>query len=171
MLKHFKKILFATDLSDSCRHAFTYAASLAANFGGSITILHVLEEYSESLDGRLKALLGRDTWEMMQKKHENEARSFLIGKKSELTEIHNALNTFSQIAQNDECKYAVENIVIKDGNLVETILQTSREEEYDLIVMGSHKSILSGSSSLSSRARRIIKGAKIPVMMVPPPVK
>ena len=168
MIKSFKKILFATDLSDNCRHAFTYAASLAANYCGSITILHIMEEMPESLDARLKGLLGKETWEIVHKKYENEARSILIGKQSELATIHNALNAFSETAKSDVCQYAVENILIKDGRVVDTILKTSEEEACDIIVMGSNKTILSGSTSLGSRAKRIIKGAKVPVMMVPP---
>ena len=36
-----KKILYATDLSESAVHAFAYAASLADKYGAGITILHV----------------------------------------------------------------------------------------------------------------------------------
>lgn len=168
MIKSFNKILFATDLSDNCRHAFTYAASLAANYCSSITILHVLEEMPESLDARLRGLLGNEMWEMMHKKHEHEARSILIGKQSDMTTIQNALNALSEIAKNDQCKYAIENILVKDGKVVDTILKTADEEKCDLIVMGSHKSMLMDSTSVGSRAKRILKEAKVPVMIVPP---
>jgi nucleotide-binding universal stress UspA family protein len=34
-----KRILYATDLSESARHAFAYAVSLANLYGASITLL------------------------------------------------------------------------------------------------------------------------------------
>ncbi len=42
-----KKILYATDLSETAVHAFSYAVSLANIYGASITILHVLAEFPE----------------------------------------------------------------------------------------------------------------------------
>ncbi len=40
-----KKILYATDLSKSAVHTFSYAVSLANMYGAGITILHVLAEF------------------------------------------------------------------------------------------------------------------------------
>ena len=40
-----KKILYATDLSESAVYAFAHAVSLATLYGAGITILHVLAEY------------------------------------------------------------------------------------------------------------------------------
>jgi len=48
-----KKILYATDLSETAVHAFSYAVSLANMYGAGITILHVLTEFpaEERLNG------------------------------------------------------------------------------------------------------------------------
>jgi len=164
----FKKILFTTDLSNNCSHAFTYAAYMATRYCGNITILHVLESVSESIESRLKGLLGEEKWEMLQSTHLHEARAALIGKKSTLSTIHKALNTFSDSAQNDECKYVVENILIKEGNVVETILQTAKEEECDIIVIGSNKTMFTESNSLGRRTKSLLKRSRIPVMIIPP---
>ena len=40
-----KKILYATDLSETAVHSFSYAVSLANIYGAGITILHVLAEF------------------------------------------------------------------------------------------------------------------------------
>ena len=164
----FKKILFATDLSNNCRHAFAYAANLAARYEGSITLLHVMETVSESLDSRLKGLLGKEQWEMLHSKHEHDARATLIGKKSELATIHQALDTFSNPDQYDESRYVVENILVMDGHVVDTILETAAEEGADLIVIGSNKTMFSDSKSMGHRAKSILKRSRIPVMMIPP---
>ncbi len=41
-----KKILYATDLSETAVHAFSYALSLAVVYNASITMLHVVSESS-----------------------------------------------------------------------------------------------------------------------------
>ncbi|ACN16892.1 UspA4 [Desulforapulum autotrophicum HRM2] len=165
---NFNKILFATDLSANCRHAFTYAANLASRYHGSITLLHVLESVPESMDSRLKALLGKDQWEMLQSKHLHEARAALIGKKSTLSTIHQALDTFSDPAQNDDGQYAVEKILVKEGRVVKTILETAQEEGCDLIVIGSNRTMFTESNSLGHRTKSLLKRSEIPVMKIPP---
>ena len=57
-----KKILYATDLSDTGRHAFAYAASLANLYGADLTVFHVLEEGPE-LDKRLAGYISEEMWE------------------------------------------------------------------------------------------------------------
>ena len=42
-----KKILYATDLSESSVHALAYAVSLANRYKAGITVLHVLHEESD----------------------------------------------------------------------------------------------------------------------------
>jgi len=164
----FKKILFATDLSSNGRHAFAYAANMAARYNGGLTLLHVLESVPESLESRLQGLLGKEEWEMLQKKHAHDARSTLIGKESELTSIHKALDTFSDGAQSEECRYVVENILVKDGHVGDAILETAEEEKCDLIVLGSNKTMFTASKSLGHLTKSILKRSKIPVMIIPP---
>lgn len=164
----FKKILFATDLSNNCRHAFTYAAHLASHYCGHITILHVMEAVSESIESRLRGMLGDGRqWEMIQSKHLHETRNTLIGKKSTLSTIHRALDTLSDPAQHDECRYVVDNILIKEGHVVKIILETAKEESCDIIVIGSNKTMFTESNSLGHRTKSLLKRSRIPVMVIP----
>ncbi len=43
-MKEFKKILFATDFSESSDYAFQYAHSLAKKFRARLMIIHVINE-------------------------------------------------------------------------------------------------------------------------------
>ena len=169
MKEEFKKILFTTDLSNNCRNAFSYAATLAVKYGCGITILHVLEKgYPESLDFRIRDFLGQEAWEIMQKKHENNARSAIIGKKTEMTIVREALDTFSETSGNDGGRTTVESILIKNGDVVETILEISVEEGIDLIVLSSNKTMFTDSTSLGRNMKGVLKRSKIPVIMIPP---
>lgn len=169
MYGEFKKILFATDLSNNCRHAFTYAAHLASHYCGHITILHVMEAVSELIEPRLRIMFGEEQWEMLQSKHLHEARNSLIGKKSTLSTIHRALHSLSDPAQHDEYQYVVDNILVKEGHVVETILETAKQESCDIIVVGSNKTMFSEANSLGRRTKSLLKRSRIPVLVIPHP--
>ncbi|MFY9943628.1 MAG: universal stress protein, partial [Desulfobacterales bacterium] len=74
-----KKILYATDLSESARRAFAYAVSLANLYGAKITFLHVMSE-DHNLDSKLIGYIAADKWEEIKRRNEEDARSILIGK-------------------------------------------------------------------------------------------
>lgn len=56
MIPEFRRMLYTTDLSAHARHAFGYASSLVHRYGARITILHVLEQISESFNTQLAAM-------------------------------------------------------------------------------------------------------------------
>ena len=83
MIKDTKKILFATDLSVECRNSYIYAVHLAMARQGSISLLHVIEGPSITLEVRVRNLFGENRYEEIMRKHEDDARSILIGKRKE----------------------------------------------------------------------------------------
>lgn len=168
MFPDIKKILFATDLSNNCRHAFTYAASMACQYQAGITLLHVMEQMSESIDARIKSFLGKDRWDTMHKLHENNARMALIGKKNIHTIIYDAMDSFAKEIPEAKCDYRIDNILVKNGGVVDTIIQTSIEEKCNIIIISSHKGVLSSTTALSQTSKRIIQESKIPIMIIPP---
>jgi len=58
-------------------------------------------------------------------------------------------------------------ILIKQGIPSEVVLQTADEENVDFIVMGSHGRGFFMEVILGSVSRGVIKGAKIPVLIIP----
>ncbi|MBF0112360.1 MAG: universal stress protein [Desulfamplus sp.] len=168
MAQEIKKILFATDLSDNCRHAFTYAASISSRYCGGITLLHVMEALPDSVDAIVSGFIGKERWEDLHKQHENSARMALIGKKNNQNIIYDAIDAFSKDAKPIDCDYTVDKILVKDGHVVDTIIETSVEEECDLIIIGSIKGFFSSNTSLGQVTKGVLKQSKIPVMIIPP---
>ncbi|MBF0377822.1 MAG: universal stress protein [Desulfamplus sp.] len=168
MVQDIKKILFATDLSNNCRNAFTYAASLSSKYCGGITLLHVMEPLPDSVDAMITGFIGKEKWETLHKQHENDARMTLIGKKNNQTMIHEAIDAFSKDVRTTDCDYTVDKILVKDGHVVDTIIHTALEENCDLIIIGSHKGFFSSTTSLGQVAKGVLKQSKIPVMVIPP---
>ena len=169
-----KKILYATDLSDNARYAFSYAVSLANLYKASITILHVLPESDKFMDSSIIGYVGEKKWNEIKGSHVQEARESLIGKKRDHVAIKEILDQFAEDAKADfpdEQAFATDEVIVRRGNPVEEIISQCEERSCDLIVMGTegHQSL--ADAMLGSTARRVIRRSKKPVVVIPLPDK
>ena len=134
MVPAIKKILYATDLSESARYAARYACSLGHTHQAKVTVLHVvsdvLEEYSR---GAGTDLAGR----MNQGKHDEFNRERV---EQALKVMKDRINkTSAQVTREiPVCPISDEDSRVEVGDPVLTITQIAEDEDYDLVVMGSH---------------------------------
>ncbi|MFO7707436.1 MAG: universal stress protein [Desulfobacterales bacterium] len=168
MIPEIKKILFTTDLSKQARHAFSYALSLANQYGASLTILYVMEDPSPTQSAYLQAFIGDERWEELRHSHEQEVRQILIGKQREGAMIREALGEMFTETQKQFKAPGVkaEEIVVTQGEAVECILQEAEARGSDLIVMGYHPRGRLEAAVIGSVSRRILRRAKVPVLLV-----
>ena len=168
MLPDIKNILFATDLTQSARLAYTYAMSIASRYGAAITILYVMEEAPQTQGDQLRNFLGEERWQGVQNSHEAHARQILIGKRREASMIKEALGEFTEsIGKNiEEVKSIEAEVVVTSGNVLDEILSEARSREIDLIVMGYHVRGNLGEAILGSTTRRLLRRSHVPVMLV-----
>ncbi len=161
-----KKLLYATDLSESAVHAFSYAVSLANRYGAGITILHVLAEFPG--EEFITNMINADTWREIKDKHYAEARDQLIGKKRGRFAIKEALEAFSEEAQGgvDDPAFVTDEVLIKNGEPAEVIVDAAQEYHCDLIVMGTHGHGVFTDVFVGSTAKRVIKNSPIPVLVI-----
>ena len=161
-----KKILYATDLSETAVHAFSYAVSLASMYGADITILHVLAEFPG--EEFVLNMIDTDTWKKIKMRHYSEARDELIGKKREHIALKEVLQAFSEEAKADseDQTFVTHEILIKGGVPAETIVQTAKEQNCDLIVMGTHGQGVIADVLIGSTARWVTKHSPIPVLVI-----
>jgi nucleotide-binding universal stress UspA family protein len=170
MVPVIKKILFATDLSENSRYAFYYAASLATAHRAAIVMLHIMETSLSSMEQQLANLFGKEKWELMQEGHKTTARDIIIAKRKDYDIVRRALASFSDFTgeNNGNDAFETNEIIVKEGNIVEEILNAAADTHCDMIVMGSHKALL-GRTSVGKVAKSILQQTKIPVLIVPPP--
>jgi nucleotide-binding universal stress UspA family protein len=161
-----KKILYATDLSETAVHAFSYAVSLANMYGAGITILHVLAEFPG--EKFILNMINTDTWKEIKARHYSEARDELIGKKKDRIALKEVLQAFSEEANAGagEQTFVTDEIFIKPGAPAETIVQTAKERDCDLIVMGTHGHGAIADVLIGSTARWVVKHSPIPVLVI-----
>ena len=162
-----KKILYATDLSDTAFHAFAYAVSLANSYGAGITILHVMFE-DPDIESKVGPYIGDDQWEEIKKQHYQEAREALIGKKRDNVAIHEVLHSFTENvkASDDVQSFAADEIIVERGNPVEQIVKVAEDRNCDIIVMGSHGHGVLEEALLGSTTRRVLRQVTKPVLVV-----
>jgi nucleotide-binding universal stress UspA family protein len=166
-----KNILYATDLSETAVHAFSYAASLADMYGAGITILHVLTEIPG--EEFILNMIDIDTWNEIKMRHYSEARDQLIGKKRDHIAVKEVLQAFSEKvkATAENQTIVTDEIIIKPGAPAEVIVHTAQEKQCDLIVMGTHGHGIIAEVLIGSTAKWVVRHSPIPVLVIRLPDK
>ncbi len=162
-----KKILYTTDLSESAFHAFAYAVSLANQYDAGITILNVLIE-DPDIESKVAPFIDDNEWEEIKKRHYQEAREALIGKKRDNVAIREVLENFSEKVkiEADSQAFVTDEIIVERGNPVDKILEVADSRNCDLIVMGSHGHGIIEDALLGSTARRVVRRSAKPVLVI-----
>jgi nucleotide-binding universal stress UspA family protein len=160
-----KKILYATDLSESARHAFAYAVSLATRYEAGITMLHVIAE-EPNLETMVRRHISEPQWEEIKKRNEDEARAALIGKMSPRGIISEALEQFRKEVEAKSVRFRTDEILVVRGNPEEQILTQAKEKNCDLIVMGTYGTSTLTDAMIGSTARRVVRRSPIPVLVI-----
>lgn len=161
-----KKILYVTDLSETGRYAFSYAASMARCYGASLTVFHVLDE-GPDMDKRLEGYITEDLWEKIKTRDLAEARAMITERKRDDAAIRDMLD-----AAFVKESYITYDVDVRLGSPVLEIVKKAAEEDYDMIVIGSH-----GHSTLPDAVRvmlgdvvrNVLRRATVPVMVVRAP--
>ncbi len=161
-----KKILYATDLSETAAHAFSYALSLALAYDAGITMLHVVSESSSN--DFISSMISSTTLRKIKEQHHSEARQNMIGKRREFGAIKEVLQAFSDEAKaaNQNQDFLTQDILVEDGPPAETIVKTAKKQDCDLIVMGTHGQGGITELLVGSTAKKVIKQSSIPVLVI-----
>ena len=163
----YNKILYVTDLSETGRHAFPHAASIARQFDSELTVFHVVDP------GNLESLIGyanEEVWQSLVNQSLEEARETLYSRKRGNVEIRNHIEQLCEEAleKNPETPVLSYEIKVEMGEALEKILDEAHSENYDLLVISKHGHRLSVKDAvMGDTARRVIRRCKIPVMVIP----
>ncbi len=144
------KILVPTDFSDGSKVAYTYANEFAAKFGGKIDLLHIiptLKYLNESISNLgLPLDMDRDVFPKLI----DQSRGY----------IEDDLNNY--IDEESRGKTSVK-IEMKP---YDEIVETAEDDDYDLIIMGTHGA--SGNGLIKGNVtEKVIRYSKVPVLCVP----
>jgi nucleotide-binding universal stress UspA family protein len=169
MSNEYKTILYTSNLSTASRVAFKQAAMLANQSGAKLILLHIMEGRPPgSYERYVSSLFGHDNWQKILKNNREEARHALVGKVTPKQMVRTSLSEFCKETKKQDENNVIPNheIIVKDGDVVQVILDQAVEWKCDLIVMGASEGLLSG-ISVGKNIKSVLKKSKIPVLVVP----
>jgi nucleotide-binding universal stress UspA family protein len=168
MLPEIKKILFASDLTETSKHAYSYAASLASRFCAEVVFLYVMHDLPHSAKG----FLNPELLEQIRIHERNSAKSSLIGKKKNMAIVQDELQRYCYLTQNQATGSGYSSfeyqVVVTEGNIVDMIIQTSIDYDCDTIVLGSHRASVMSDIVLGSVVRGVLRRSERLVVIAPP---
>jgi nucleotide-binding universal stress UspA family protein len=140
-----KKLLLPTDFSDSARHAFTYAASFAREYDAALYLLHVVEVLPMGYAGELFP----------------ESMTQVVDQISGY--VGAELGKLAAEARTRGCKVVHERV--ERGKPASEVVRVAREEEIDMIVLGTHGHGTFNRALFGSTTDRIMHKAPCPVLV------
>lgn len=139
-----KKILIPTDFSDHAEYALKVAAQIARKNDGEIILLHMLELPHEGSDA---ISTGHEIPELMFFKNA-------------------AINRLEELMDADYLEGIKVSEVIQFEMAFEGILNISRINNVDLIVMGSHGASGYKEMFIGSNAEKVVRNSEVPVLII-----
>ena len=145
-----KRILFATDDSESAQFAFSYAACFARQFDAKVTLLHVVAEFKDmvAFDFGIERSVAAKKWFSLSNEYFLEVKE-----------------RFQQIAKDHYSAEAIDDIMVVKGNPVKQILSTASEKKCDLIVMGSKGHGSLEDAMMGNTVVGVLRRSEIPVLV------
>ena len=143
----FKRILLATDGSDASDHAASLAISLARQCGASLTALYVVDPYPFLGVGEINPM-GFD--------------AYMGAARSQGTAAHAQVR---RRATEGGTPVAVTARLIEDVSVMEGILATIKQDQIDLVVVGSHGRTGLTRLMLGSVASKVVAQSPVPVLV------
>ncbi len=154
-----KNILYASDLGDSSKYAFEFAALEASKHNAKITFLNVVEPPSHSAETFYGNLNDKNAFQSMRQEGLQRIRALIeqrINKLCQSTEV--------ELQQKPDAR-------IEEGHAAETIIEVADEIGADLIIVGSRSRTHSTLERffVGSTAQNVTQLSTIPVLIIPIP--
>jgi nucleotide-binding universal stress UspA family protein len=139
----FSRILFATDCSESSKHAFDFVLKFAHDIGSEVTVLNVLEPVAVTYGGAEMA-------EYIDRHHADQVQSGLA----------------DFVVKGARQDVRVETTVV-EGLAADEIVKIAEESSADLLLITvKHKGLIER-ALLGTTAERLIREAHVPVLSIP----
>jgi len=140
-----KNILYATDMNPFSAHVLAYAVDIAQRCDGGITVVHALGAAS--------------SWQKL-----SEQQAF----RREMIRKLEAMVAVDLQACEQGGRARILAVCVEFGSAAEVILRMSREEQADLVVMGSH-GYPAERRTLGAVLKPVLNTCRVPVVVVPMP--
>ena len=150
-----KKVLIALDYDPSAQEIAETGYAFAKSMGAQVILLHVTADYVyySSLD--YSPILGYDSFSNLGALQTNTVEE--LGKAAA-----SYLETTRQHLGDDSIE-----TVVKDGDFADVILETAKEMNIDILVMGTHSRRGINKILMGSVAENVLRNSEIPMFIIP----
>lgn len=140
-----ENVLLITDFSQNARHALDYARAMAERFGAKLYALHVIGDPTSYIYGD-----ARGDFLAMEKRARTRAREEMDKYRVLLGDLPN------------------HELIIKEGGVLDRILETITEKHIDNVVMGSQGGGVLRNLLTGSIADKVTRGVRCHVWIIRP---
>lgn len=158
----FRKILYATDLSETARHAVRYACSLGNCHNAEVQVLHVVPDIAELYASEAGTPLMGGNGD----KERSELNRRAVNEAIKKIQQRIRQTADSVVKEMPHCPLAEDRIIVKAGDPAEQIVATAAGGNYDLVIMGTHGHSKLDDLMLGSVARDVVHTSPVPVLTV-----
>ena len=167
MLKPIDKILFATDLTPGCQNAYEFAVAMAIRNKSVLYILYIIQDMPESVEGRLKTLLGHHQWQDLMKSKKEDIQQSMTGKRTSSNVLKDIQDFCDKIGMDGAVSsFHTREVIISAGDIAQTVIKNIEDNNCDIVIMGAHEGFVSG-NSIGENIKKILKLSPVPVTVVP----
>ena len=161
MTPDIKKILYATDLSPNSTYALRYALQSAKLYNAEVIIMHAFETAYIGYAPVLNTYIDDKGQQMLYEERVAESKAA----------IEKRLKTVcdEELDENPDYEEIVKSIEVCEGFPAERILETARQFNCDMIIMGTHGKGIIGNTFLGSTAKRVLRRTRLPIFIIPLP--
>jgi nucleotide-binding universal stress UspA family protein len=140
-----KRILVPTDFSEGARHALTYGLSFAKEYEAELLLLHVVETLAAPYASDLFPVPMAEVFEEMSGYAKSELEKLVAEAKG---------------------RGVSSRFVVAQGKPSLEIMRVAREENVDMIVLGTHGKGVLDQALFGSTTERVVRKAPCPVLCV-----
>ena len=157
-----QRILYATDLSETARHAARYACGMGEQYHAAVSLVHVIPDVVASFSAEaginLGNTIGNKEWRAYHEKKIALARDA----------IHQRIQETSRQVKKTmpRCPITEDNVMVRIGNPAKEIVAAAEEGNFDLIILGTHGHGKLAESVIGSVASDVIRQSRRPVMVI-----
>lgn len=150
-----KRVLIALDYSEATNLVVKKGSELAKAFGAEITLVHVLSEVTYYSSLNYSPIIGFDSFSNMD-----------VVQTSAVEDLKNATQQFLEKIKEQE---GLDNadVEIREGDFADEILQTAKETDADIVVLGSHSRRGIDKILMGSVAQKVLHKSEIPIYIIP----
>ena len=139
----FKRILFATDLSETSKQGFGHILEMARMMGSDFVLIHALDNTSLTYSG--------------------EGMAGYVSPRS----MNEADTKLAELAAEANARKIKAHTIIVEGNAAEEIVKAAEENDADVILITVARKGFLERALLGTTAERVIREAQVPVFSIP----